>query len=293
MSASLCNEAGLTVSNRFVTSMSRSRSLLSAVAVVLAIAVLGAAQREVDPVFDVVSVKPNVMINPMASIQLPPAGVNAVNVTPYLLIRYAFGLPDSQIVDVPEWAKRARFDVAAKASATAVNEDVRPMVRTLLRDRFKLVTRRETRPAQVQVLMRDVDRPLGPRLTRAEGTCPQDSANKSGALSSDERCGLSIAYGRVRGGEISLSELAAALAKLTGSSVIDRTGLSGLYNFTLDYTPDAIALDRAAGKEFPNIDPDGPSLATALREQLGLRWTTESAPVKVLVIVQIAQPDPD
>jgi len=282
------------VSNRFVASMIRSRSLVTAVAVVLTVPVLGAAQREVDPAFDVVSVKPNVTVNPMAAIQLPPAGVNAVNVTPYLLIRYAFGLPDSQIVDVPEWAKRTRFDVSAKAPASAVNEDVRPMLRTLLRDRFKLVTRRETRPAQVHLLTRDGDRPLGPRLTRADGTCPQDvSANKSGALSGDERCGLSIAYGRVRGGDVSLSELAAGLTKLTGSSVIDRTGLSGPYNFTLDYTPDAVALDRAAPNGFPNIDPDGPSLATALRDQLGLRWTTESAPVEVLVVVRMEQPDPD
>src|SRR5687767_15965072 len=126
------------------------------------------------------------------------------------------------------------------------------MVRTLLRDRFKLVTRRETRPAQVHVLMRDIDRPLGPRLTRAEETCAQaTAANKSGALSSDERCGLSIAYGRVRGGGVSLTELATALATLEGSPVIDRTGLAGLYNFSLDYTPDAVALDRAAPKEFP------------------------------------------
>jgi len=287
-------KAGMTVSNRFVPSMIRSRSLVTAVAVVVTIAVPGAAQREVDPAFDVVSVKPNVTINPMASIQLPPAGMNAVNVTPYLLIRYAFNLPDSQIVDVPEWARRTRFDVSAKASAAAVDEDVRPMVRTLLRDRFKLVTRFETRPAQVQVLIRDGDRPLGRHLTRAEGTCPQDAAaNKSGALNSDERCGLSIAYGRVRGGEVTVSELAAGLAKLTGSSLIDRTGLSGLYNFTLEYTPDAVALDRASAKEFPNSDPDGPALATALREQLGLRLTTESAPVDVLVIVRIEQPDPD
>jgi hypothetical protein len=187
-----------------------SRSLVTTVAAALLVPVLGAAQREVDPAFAVVSVKPNVTVNPTAAIQLPPAGVNAVNVTPYLLIRYAFGLPDSQIVDVPEWARRTRFDVSAKAPATALDEDMRPMVRTLLRDRFKLVPRRETRPAQVHALIRDVDRPLGPRLTRTEETCAQ-----------------------------------------------------------------------------------APSLATALREQLGLRWTTESAPVEVLVIVQITQPDPD
>ena len=216
------------MSNTFVVSVIDSRSLVRTVAAVLLFPVFAAAQREVDPAFDVVSVKPNVTVNPIAGIQLPPAGVSAINVTPQMLIRYAFGLPDSRIVDVPEWAKRTRFDVVAKAPATTVNEDVRPMVRTLLRDRFKLVTRLETRPAQVQVLTRDVDRPLGPRLTPGDGTCAQAAAaNKSGALSSDGRCGLSIAYGRVRGGEISLSELATGLATLTGSAVIDRTGLTG------------------------------------------------------------------
>src|SRR5687768_7710730 len=201
--------------------MIRSRSLVTAVAVVLTVAVFGAAQREVDPAFDVVSVKPNVTIKPTAAIQLPPGGVNAINVAPYLLIRYAFGLPDSRIVDVPEWAKRTRFDVVAKAPATAVNEDMRPMVRTLLRDRFKLITRLETRPGQVNVLTRDADRPLGPRLTPTGGTCAEAAAaSKSGALSSDERCGLSIAYGRVRGGEVPLSELATGLATLAGSEVV-------------------------------------------------------------------------
>jgi uncharacterized protein (TIGR03435 family) len=127
-----------------------------------------------------------------------------------------------------------------------------------------------------------------------ERVCPENAAgNKSGALSSDEKCGLSISFGRVSGGEASLSDLASGLGTLTGSVVIDRTGLSGLYNFSLQYTPDSVALDTRAAETSANIDPDGPSLATALREQLGLRWTTETVPVDVLVIVQLQQPDPD
>lgn len=255
---------------------------------------LSAAQREVDPAFEVVSVKPNVTVDQMATIRLPPGGMSAVNMPLYMLIRYAFGLPDSRIVDVPDWAKRTRFDVLAKAPANAVDADMRPMVRSLLRDRFKLVTRQETRPVQVHVLTRDGNRPLGPRLIRGERVCSEKSAgSKSGALSSDEKCGLSISFGRVSGGEVSLSDLASGLGTLTGSVVIDRTGLSGLYNFNLEYTPDSVALDTRAAETFANIDPDKPSLATALREQLGLRWTTETVPVDVLVVVQIQQPDPD
>ena len=275
---------------------SRGAALTVGIAL-LAVPVLSAgqngSQNGSDPAFEVVSVKPNVSVNQTATIRLPPGGVNAINVPPYMLIRYAFGLPDSRIVDVPDWAKRIRFDVLAKAPANAVDADMRPMVRTLLRDRFKLVTRQESRPMRVQVLTRDVDRPLGARLTLSRGTCAQNTAgNRSGALSSDEKCGLSIAFGRVRGGEVSLAELASGLGTLTGSVVVDRTGLSGLYNFNLEYTPDAATFDPATAKEL-NIDPDGPSLATALREQLGLRWTNETAPVDVLVVVRIQQPDPD
>lgn len=271
---------------------SRGAAVTAGIAL-LAVPVLNAGQNGSDPAFEVVSVKPNVTVNQMATIRLPPGGVNAINVPPYMLIRYAFGLPDSRIVDVPDWAKRTRFDVLAKAPANAVDADMRAMVRTLLRDRFKLVTRQESRPMRVQVLTRDVDRPFAARLTLSQGTCAQNTAgNRSGALSSDEKCGLSIAFGRVRGGEVSLAELASGLGTLTGSVVIDRTGLSGLYNFNLEYTPDAATFDAATAKEL-NIDPDGPSLATALREQLGLRWTNETAPVDVLVVVRIQQPDPD
>ena len=65
------------------------------------------------------------------------------------------------------------------------------------------------------------------------------------------------------------------------------------YDFALDYTSDAVALDATVAKDFSNIDPAGPSLATAVREQLGLRWITQTEPVKVLVVVQIQPPDPD
>jgi len=87
--------------------------------------------------------------------------------------------------------------------------------------------------------------------------------------------------------------LAAGLGTLTGSTVIDRTGLSGTFDFALDYTPDAVALNADTARDFPSIDPAGPSLATALREQLGLQWITQTEPVTVRVVVQIQPPDPD
>jgi uncharacterized protein (TIGR03435 family) len=263
-------------------------------ALVLLVGAVSASRQGVLPAFEVVSIKLNVALNPVMVIRLPPGGVNGVNVTPQLLMRYAFELPDSRIVDLPDWAKKTRYDIVAKAPASAANEDMRPMIRALLRDRFKLITREEPRPTQVHVLTRESDRPSGPRLMPASGACAQpNSVNKSGALSIDEKCGLSIAFGRVRGGGLPLSQLASGLETLTGAVVIDRTGLSGTFDFALDYTPDAVGLDAAVAKDFPDIDPAGPSLATALREQLGLRWLTQTEPVNVLAVVEIQPPEPD
>jgi uncharacterized protein (TIGR03435 family) len=266
---------------------------VGAVLVLVAASVSDARQDSL-ATFEVVSIKPNVSLSPTMTIRLPPGGLNGANVTPQLLMRYAFELPDSRIVDLPDWARRSRYDVVAKAPGSAGNDDVRPMVRALLRDRFGLVTREEERPVQVHVLVRDTGRASAPRLMASSGTCTDANAsNKSGALSSDERCGLSVAFGRVRGGGLPLAQLASALGTLTGSVVFDRTSLQGTYDFALDYTPDVVALDGAVAKDFPNIDPAGPSLATALREQLGLRWITQTEPVKVLVVLQIQPPGPD
>lgn len=184
------------MSNEPVFSASRS---LGATFAALALFVASASARRQDglPTFEVVSIKPNVSLNPQMAIRLPPGGVNGVNVTPQLLMRYAFELPDSRIADVPDWARNTRYDIVAKAPASAANEDMRPMIRALLRDRFKLVTREEARPMQVHVLTREAERARGPRLVPASGACAnRNSSNKSGALSTDERCGLSIAFGR-------------------------------------------------------------------------------------------------
>ena len=92
-----------------------------------------------------------------------------------------------------------------------------------------------------------------------------------------------------------LTQLADRLAPLVGRAVIDQTGLTGNFDFDLEWTPDNVRVAPAPndGPRIPPVNPDGPSLFTALREQLGLRLRSTRGPVEVLVIDSVSQPTPD
>jgi uncharacterized protein (TIGR03435 family) len=92
---------------------------------------------------------------------------------------------------------------------------------------------------------------------------------------------------------VSSTDIASALSLMTRRLVIDRTGLTGRYNVSLKFTPDAITLRPALRSEYPQIDPEGPSLSTALKEQLGIKMKTQSEKVEVLVIDHVERPTPD
>jgi uncharacterized protein (TIGR03435 family) len=91
---------------------------------------------------------------------------------------------------------------------------------------------------------------------------------------------------------VALSDLASYLAPITGRTVVDRTGSADRFEFVLKSTPDRISpgLSKKNGsKHWAAIDDDGPSLPTALREQLGLKLESKAGPVKVLVIDRVSR----
>jgi uncharacterized protein (TIGR03435 family) len=104
---------------------------------------------------------------------------------------------------------------------------------------------------------------------------------------------MRAAFGRLAGRDVPLSEIVGELGRATGRHVVDETGLAGRYDVTLTYTPDSVVLNPATRAEFPAIDPDGPSLGTALREQLGLRLQSRRGPVDVLVVERVQPPTPN
>ena len=107
-------------------------------------------------------------------------------------------------------------------------------------------------------------------------------------------CGDRMGFGQLLSGGMPMSRFATQLlAQLTGRVVLDRTGLTGSYDIDLKWTPTPNQLPPGPpppGGEPPPIDPNGPSLETALQEQLGLKLDTERGPVEVLVIEKLVPP---
>jgi uncharacterized protein (TIGR03435 family) len=97
------------------------------------------------------------------------------------------------------------------------------------------------------------------------------------------QCGIRFAMGNISVGGSPMSQVARSLAIWVGRIVVDKTGLEGPYDFNLTWTPDQMPQRPPGAPEMP-IDPNGPSIFTAVQEQLGLKLDSQKGPVSVLVI---------
>jgi uncharacterized protein (TIGR03435 family) len=183
-----------------------------------------------------------------------------------LLIRLAFQLQDSQIAGGPNWLETDRYDIEAKTGRPekTAPDQLRPLMQNLLAERFHLKFHREMRQLTVYAL---VIQRGGPRLkVKAEGE--GSAMNTSGGPKSSQ----------LNGTGVTMELFASYVGNRLGRIVVDKTGLSGSYDFTLEWSPD----------EAP--DSKAPSLVTAVREQLGLRLESQKSPVEVLVIDSMDRP---
>jgi bla regulator protein blaR1 len=260
------------------------------------------------PSFEVASIKPNRSADMKSGIQTQPGGrFTATHVTLRELIRYAYQLHDFQIGGGPGWLGSDRFDVVAKADDGGANpfesdkgggpSRGQVMLRALLADRFKLEAHTESRELPIYALT--LSRNDGPQLRRSSRDCGaagSDGRAQSGkppALAEAPPCEMRVYPGTILAGGTTLAQLAEALSSEVGRIVRDRTGLTARFEFTLRWTPDQIpqGFDRkAAAIGLPAIDADGPSLFTAMREQLGLKVDSSRGPVDVLVIDRAERP---
>jgi uncharacterized protein (TIGR03435 family) len=237
------------------------------------------------PAFEAVSIRQNLAGPPVMFIRVSPSGiVTGSNVNVQMLLRYGYGVLDFRIFDLPEWAQREHFDIAARGPAEAPTQLTRAMVRSLLAERFGAVVRTDWRELEVDTLTR-AGAELGPQLRPSATPCvPQPGTST---------CGIQPAFGNIRGTGATLGAFVDNLAMFTRRHVVDATGLHGPHDFTLTYTPDDLSLEPSLRERFPTVDPDGPALATALREQLGLRLTRGRAQVEVVVVEKLIRPELD
>jgi uncharacterized protein (TIGR03435 family) len=245
-----------------------------------------------------------------------------------LLIRVAYKLEDEQIVGGPPWQLSAKFDITAKpADGAAVTEDaMRARLQALLADRFKLKTHTESREMTVSALvLAHADGKLGPNLKPSTADCShaQEEAQKlaeeirknpANAMSamSQIKCGIVPvptpgANGAppqlmVRGMGQPIANLVSLVTQFTGRQVVDKTGLTGNYDFELELPLDMEILRRVAGQAGINIPAgpqqnlpqyDGPAMTTIISERLGLKLDTQKAPVPILVIDSAEMPAAD
>jgi uncharacterized protein (TIGR03435 family) len=240
---------------------------------VLAVSLLGQAPpRQTGSAFEVASVKANTSGSAGASWAGRGSQLIIQNYLLRDIILGAFGLRSYQLGGGPDWVGTARFDIVGRAP-DGVPRNI-AMLRTLLTDRFQLKTHTETRqlPVYRLVLARD-DRRFGPKLRTSTLDCAAT------------RCTASVLSGRIQTNGYSMAQLAQLLTSNVDRAVIDRTGLTGVYDLELAWTPDDGTADV--------VTRDAPGLFTAIVEQLALKLEPAVGPVDVLVIDGIERPTED
>ena len=297
----------------------------SAPVLLAVLAVTGTLAAQTSPSFEVASVKPNLSPPPPMQIQIQPGGGIVIQNMPLRsIIEWAYQLQrdDDRLVGAPDWIAAERFDIVAKAPGPielgTLRRTTAPaqgllMLRALLAERFALRVRTETREGRLFALVTaNADGRLGPRLTRADADCERVLADRRAGRTPAPAprpgtvapCIVQFFRNRITLGSQPLAELVDYLSGALRLHVVDRTGLMGLFDLELTWTPDQLppadAPDRivVGGVELDltggvKIDPNGAGLLTALREQLGLRLESTRGPVDVLVIDRVERPMPD
>jgi uncharacterized protein (TIGR03435 family) len=230
--------------------------------------------------FEVATVKPSNPDAPGKAFTMRGRQFATLNTTLSELISFAYRVHAAQITGAPEWVESAKYDITAQpqAEGTPNERQLRAMVQKLLEDRFRLTVTRGTKELPVYVLAVGKG---GHKLT------PNDRSPN----------GLPTLFFKGPGILPALNAGMADLASVMQSVVLDRpvvdkTELTGRFDFTLNWTPDDSQFRGLGGRPpAPSNDPNAPpGLFTAIQEQLGLRLESTRAPVEVLVVDRVERP---
>ncbi len=241
------------------------------------------------PVFEVAAIKLNQSGSGSSRSNTNNGRFTATNVSLKSLMEYqAYGIPGNRILEGPKWLDSTRFDIEAKMDDSEADHlrtlahgprrlETQAMFQQLLADRFKLAVHWETRELPVYAL---IVAKKGPKLQPTKESSEGSGTTSHGSRSSS----LFTAKG------VTLPELAEALtqelSRELGRGIIDKTEIKGRYDLTLKWTPDAGAATDSAATSADS----GPSIFTAVQEQLGLKLEPAKAPVQVLVIDHAEMP---
>jgi uncharacterized protein (TIGR03435 family) len=276
------------------------------------------------PAFDVASIKPDKSdAPPWSNFPLNSGDAYAANgdlfsATNFPLVTYiffAYKLMGNQahflVPQLPGWAMSERFDIQARAADNPAKDQMRMMMRSLLADRFKLAIHTETREVPVFALVLAKPGKTGPQLQPhpADNSCRTAVAPSSDSVAIPHSfqemiegafpalCNgiLGLPPGvpgrsRLAGRNVTIAFMADMFSQRVdlGRPMIDAAGLSGTFDFLLEFTPEFRA-QMAPGSN-PPPDPDGPAFEQAVRDQLGLKLQSRKAPMKVMVLDHVEHP---
>ena len=271
--------------------------------------------------FEVVSIRPfaPAAVTSGMLMRMLPGGQFESHLPIGLLLRQALQKPDYQIVGLPGWVDTERYTILAKAPEGTPPTAMSVMIVNLLKDRFQMATHVETRELPIfNLVIARADGRLGPDLKATSAECQATIAERIAAAkeaagrggppplpplgdpNGPPPCGFQrVNPGLSSGSGRTMADLIPSLADMLARPVIDKTGLTGMFDFTLKFAPESagsntvIRLLSPGGQQAPAGDPNAPSLVAALQEQLGLKLENARGPVEVVVIDKFEKPTLD
>jgi len=229
------------------------------------------------PAFEVASVKPNKSGTRGGNLNTEPGRLTITNLTLRTCIKAAYHLQDYQLTGGPGWPEAEHYDIVAKAENPAGDDQLMLMLQRLLAERFQLAFHRATKEMPGYAL-----------TVGKNGTKLHEVELAGNGWMRNHVDGLS-------GQEVSMARLAEVLSGRLGRPVLDQTGIKGVFDLKLAWTPDqSLARNPGEGKESAAVesasDASGVSIFTALQEQLGLKLEARKVPGEILVIDHIERP---
>lgn len=237
------------------------------------------------PNFEVASIRPNKSGDHNSTWCIAPGGrFTGENVSVKGVIMTAYRLKESQLIGATGWIDSETYDIVTKAEGNPSLDELMDMLQGLLADRFKLKYHRLEKEMPVFAL---VTAKGGAKITESKpGSCLKPGTGPRPDVPDEKTkyCGTYyFGRGKADGTGITMTQLATVLSDQQDRPVIDRTGLGGIFDVHLEWFPEADGVDT-------NGDATGPSIFTALEEQLGLRLQSSKELVNMLVIDHIERP---
>ena len=233
------------------------------------------------PAFEVASIKRNKAGDDRVMFMMTPDGVSLTGTPMAIVIRQAFGLGDDRIFGEPGWVHQDKFDIQAKVEAAdaptlkMLTADQRfSMLLPVLQDRLNMKFHHEMREMPVYVLV------VAKGGAKLKPSAPDAPIALGAANEPIRRRMMMNGPGHLEAQGANMDGLIHVLSQALGRTVIDKTGLLGDFDYTLEWTPE----------NAPPTDRVGPSLLTAVQEQLGLKLESEKGPLDVVVIDHIDKP---